>query len=127
GLRWRMLRALQLGMERVFFATGNDRFAGAAISPFTFSLMRAAERISADLYIAHYPAALPAAAKAARIHRAHYAYDAEDFHLGDWPDGPAHETRRRLLRAVESRYLPKCAYVTAASPGIADAYAEAYG
>ena len=50
----------------------------------------------ADLYIAHYPAALPAAAIAARRHGALYAFDAEDFHLGDWPDEPAHQSKRRL-------------------------------
>ena len=32
-----------------------------------------------------------------------------------------------MVRAIEGRYLRGCAYVTAASPGIADAYAEAYG
>ena len=31
------------------------------------------------------------------------------------------------MRAIERRYLSGCAYVTAASPGIADAYAETYG
>ena len=88
----------------------------------------AAKRVPADLYIAHYPAALPAAAIAARRHGALYAFDAEDFHLGDWPEGPgASSSKRRLIRAIEGRYLPGCAYVTAASPGIADAYAEAYG
>jgi glycosyltransferase involved in cell wall biosynthesis len=32
-----------------------------------------------------------------------------------------------MTHAIEGRYLPRCAYVTAAAPGIADAYAEAYG
>ena len=80
----------------------------------------------ADLYIAHYPAALPAAAIAAQRHGARYAFDAEDFHLGDTPDGPEYDAQRQMLRAIEGRYLPGCAYVTAASPGIADAYVEAY-
>jgi FkbM family methyltransferase len=70
---------------------------------------------------------LPAVAAAAALHGARYAYDAEDFHLGEWPDDPAFESERRLVRAVEERYLPGCAYVTAASPGIAEAYTEAYG
>ena len=55
-----------------------------------------------------------------------YAYDAEDFHLGDWPDDPAYDIERRLVRDIEARHLPGCAYVTAAAPGIAEAYAEAY-
>ena len=32
-----------------------------------------------------------------------------------------------MIRTIEARYLPGCAYVTAASPGIADAYVETYG
>lgn len=93
----------------------------------TPNLVAAARRVPADLYIAHYPAALPAAAIAARQCNARYAYDAEDYHLGDAAEGAGSERQRRLLRAVEGRYLPGCAYITAASPGIADAYVETYG
>ena len=90
-------------------------------------LVTAAKRLKADLYIAHLVAALPAAAIAAHLHGARYAFDAEDFHLGDVPDGPLHDPERRMTRAIESRYLPGCAYVTAASPGIADLYSKEYG
>ena len=90
-------------------------------------LIRAARRVRADLYIAHYPAALPAAALAARAHGGRYAFDAEDFHLGDFPEEPAFDFQRQLLRMIEGRYLPGCVFTTAASPGIADAYADAYG
>src|SRR4029077_6769642 len=98
-----------------------------AFSPFTGSLSAALKRQPADLYIAHYPAALPAAAKAAHLHRALYAFDAEDFHLGGGPEGPAHQRKRRMVRAIEASYVPSCAYVTAASPGIASAYVQTYG
>jgi glycosyltransferase involved in cell wall biosynthesis len=81
----------------------------------------------ADLYIAHYLPALSAAAIAARKHNARYAFDAEDFHLGDLPDETEHLTAKALIRHIESSYLPGAAYVTAASPLIADAYAETYG
>jgi glycosyltransferase involved in cell wall biosynthesis len=90
-------------------------------------LIRAARGVCADLYVAHYSAALPAAALAARTHAGRYAFDAEDFHLGDFSEGPAYEPQRQLLRCIESRYLRGCAYVTAASPGIAIAYSETYG
>ena len=80
-----------------------------------------------DLYIAHYPAALPAVATAARKYGTRYAYDAEDFHIGDWPDDAKYDGERRLVREIESRYLQGCAYVTAASPGIAEAYVDTYG
>lgn len=92
----------------------------------TPDLIAAATRVPADLYIAHYPAALPAAAAAARCHSARYAFDAEDFHLGDPPEGPQYDLQRRMTRKIEGRYLPGCAFVTAASPGIAKAYAAAY-
>jgi hypothetical protein len=93
----------------------------------TPDLVAAAKQNFADLFIAHYPAALPAAANAARKYNALYAYDVEDFHLGDPPEGLAYDAQRRVLRAIEARYLPGAAYVTAASPGIADAYVQAYG
>ena len=81
----------------------------------------------ADLYVAHYVAALPAAAAAAKRHRAIYAFDAEDFHLGDLPDAKVHAAEKRLIRNIESRYLPDCAYVTAASPGISGKLMSTYG
>jgi glycosyltransferase involved in cell wall biosynthesis len=126
-LVWKLRRAGQLCARRAYLMTGLGRSAEAAISAFTPPLRRAALATPANLYIAHYPAALPAVAAAARQHGARYAYDAEDFHLGDWPEDAAHDIERGLVRAVEGRYLPACAYVTAAAPGIADAYAEAYG
>ncbi len=98
--------------------------AGSAVSS---GLSRAAANIRADLYIAHYLPALPAAAHAAARNNAVYAFDAEDFHIGDLPDEPGASFDRRLIRTVEGRYLPGTAYISAASPGIAAAYAETYG
>ena len=40
---------------------------------------------------------------------------------------PEYNAQRGILCAIEGRYLPGCAYVTAASPGIAEAYVDAYG
>jgi glycosyltransferase involved in cell wall biosynthesis len=90
-------------------------------------LVSAAKRVKAELYIAHLVSALPAAGIAARLQRALYAFDAEDFHLGDVPDVPSYELERWITRSIEARYLPGCAYITAASPGIAEAYERAYG
>lgn len=123
---WRLRRVPQVAARTVYSALGLESVANMAFSPFTQALHGVASKIAADLYMAHYPAALPVAAAAARRHGARYAYDAEDFHLGDWPETPVYEIERRLVRAIESRYLPGAAYVTAASPGIADAYAQAY-
>ena len=99
----------------------------AAWHPIGPDLLEAARRTPADLYIAHYVAALPAAAHAAKLNGALYAFDAEDFHLGDLPDMPQHTFEKRLIRTIEGRYLPGCAFMTAASRGIADAYASTYG
>jgi len=125
--RWRWRRARQTMARVLFRSSGRETLAGAALSPLSGDLSARAARVPADLYIAHYVAALPAVARAARRHGARYAFDAEDFHPGDLPDLPEHEFEKRLIRAVEGRYLPRCAYMTAASPGIAEAYTEAYG
>ena len=127
--RSRVVQLVRQRLARVMVAAGVRRapIVLAAWHPIGPDLVRAALDVRADLYIAHYPAALPAAAIAAQRHQARYAFDAEDFHLGDTPDGPEYDVQRQMLRAIEGRYLPGCAYVTAASPGIADAYAEAYG
>ena len=112
--------AIKVGLEL-------DSIASAACHPIGPDLTSAALSVRADLYIAHYIAALPAAARAAGRYGAIYAFDAEDFHLGDLPNDPQHDFEKKLIRSVEARYLAGCAYVTAASPGIADAYVETYG
>ena len=91
------------------------------------ALMRRAPEIAADLYIAHYVAALPAAAAAARRHRALIGFDAEDFHSGEGTDAPDDEFRMRMIRTVERAILPSCVHMTAAAPLIGKAYAECYG
>jgi glycosyltransferase involved in cell wall biosynthesis len=98
----------------------------AAQHPISRDLIRAAKSVPADLYIAHYVAAIPAAARAAKAHGTKFAFDAEDFHLGDFPDRPEFDFERMLVRAIEEQYLPTCVYLTAASPGIAEAYSSTY-
>jgi len=124
---WWAERLRQEAAKRLFFIASNYRFAELGHSARVECLFRAAESAPADLYIAHYVAALPAAARAARRQDAQYAFDAEDFHLGDLPDAPQHRIEKRMIRAIEGRYLSGAAYVTAASPMIADAYTETYG
>jgi glycosyltransferase involved in cell wall biosynthesis len=111
-------------------ATGRGRigplWAGLASSPVAADLYLAASSYRAELYIAHYVAALPAAAHAAKRFGGLFAFDAEDFHLGDLPDSPENALEKRIINAVERRYLSRAAFVTAASPMIAEAYAETY-
>jgi len=126
-LQWRSRRVTQIAFRAAHAATGLASLSARAFSAYAAPLTAAALRTPADLYIAHYPPALPAAFAAARRYGARYAFDAEDFHLGDWPDDAAYDRERRLLGSIERQALPHCAYVTASSPMIADAYAEAYG
>lgn len=93
----------------------------------TPELGRRATALPAHLYIAHNLGALPAAAAAARRHNARLGFDAEDFHRGELREVPETASQRALVAAVEERYLPHCDYVTAASDGIAEAYAAAVG
>lgn len=81
----------------------------------------------ADLYIAHNLQALPVAVIAARKHHAKVGFDAEDFHSGMLPFRAPPSITDRLTEFFESLYLSKCDYITASSPGIAEAYAATYG
>ena len=82
--------------------------------------------VIADLYIAHYVAALPAAGAAAERHGALLGFDAEDFHSGEGTEGPGESLRMAMVRVVEGTWLPRCAHLTAAAPLIGDAYAALY-
>lgn len=124
--KWRLYRLFQIAMRKSFEMTRIRCLANFAFSAFTLPLINAARKVAADIYIAHYPAALPAAALAAKWNGAKFAYDAEDFHLGDWIDAPQYDYDRLLVRSIEGQYLPNCSSITAAAPGIADAYVEAY-
>ena len=90
-------------------------------------LARLASTRPADLYVAHNLAALPAAAAAARRNGARLGFDAEDYHRGELLDTPANARTLRVTRRVEEAFIPCCDYVTAASDGIAEAYAGALG
>lgn len=89
-------------------------------------LQRAAERIKADLYIAHNLGALPAAWGAARRHGAKLGFDAEDFHSGMSPHAATRSAETLLTKRFEKQILPQCDYVTAAAPLIAQRYSAKY-
>lgn len=89
-------------------------------------LQSAAERVKADLYIAHNMGALPAARAAARRHGAKLGFDAEDFHSGMSPQAGTRSVEAQLAEHFERQILPCCDYVTAAAPLIAERYAVRY-
>jgi glycosyltransferase involved in cell wall biosynthesis len=123
----RIVQIVRQRAARALFAAGacTPAIADAAAHPAAPDIAAAAARIPADLYIAHYIAALPAAARASRIHGGAYAFDAEDFHTGEAPDGVTGDNP--MIEMVERAFLPGTAWMTADSPGVADAYAETYG
>jgi len=96
------------------------------LSRTTCELIQLAKKIPADLYIAHNLGALPAAVAAAKKHAAKAGFDAEDFH-SDMVRAAERTQVDDLAAEVEAAFLPQCAYVTAASPAMAQAYAEKYG
>lgn len=124
---WYPLRSVQVVLEWFAWRLRSRSLMRFVASPFTLPLAAAALKEKADLYIAHYPASLPAAAIAARFYGGHLAYDAEDFHLGDFAEAPEFERYRFGVRSIEGGYLSRCSFVTAASPMIASAVAGAYG
>src|SRR5438105_12343391 len=65
------------------------------------ALSQAARATQADLYIAHYVAALPGAAAAARHNGGMLGFDAEDFHSGEGTGGPEEDFRMAMVRKVE--------------------------
>lgn len=87
-------------------------------------LRRAAKSTPADLYIAHGLGALPAAGSAGEEHGACVGFDAEDFHSAERAQRP---DLSALAEAIERMHLPRCDYITASSPSIAEAYAAKYG
>jgi glycosyltransferase involved in cell wall biosynthesis len=122
------LRSRQLCAKKAFACgLGYAKVAQWALSSSTSSLTRAAVAQPADLYIAHYLDALPAAALAARTHSAKLGFDAEDDHLGELSETPENLVELAIRRQIEADFLPDCQHLTASSPGIARVYRERHG
>ncbi len=124
-----LARRMRQELAKKAFGSGmrSVRVAVWAQSPISERLARAAAAEPADLYIAHYLAALPAAAAAAHHHGAKLGFDAEDDHVGELEDTPENQLDIGIRQRIEAHFLPQCQHVTAASPGIARAYRERYG
>jgi hypothetical protein len=56
-----------------------------------------------------------------------FALDLEDFHTGEYADGPPTRLANTFTAAVERGVLKQATLLTAGSKGIADAYRERYG
>jgi glycosyltransferase involved in cell wall biosynthesis len=95
-----------------------------AFSRYCRQLAKLALSRQEDLFIAHNLEALPAAFHAARSQGAKLGFDAEDYHRGEFDESPRTEWQRVLVARIEQKYMPQCDYVSAASPGIAETYAQ---
>ena len=126
GVTARLAAALAKLLDAAGIAVPVGVAACSARAPVT-ALMRRTRDVPADLYIAHYVAALPAAAMAARQNGALLGFDAEDFHSGEGTGAPGDAFRMRMIEIVERAALPACTHVTAAAPLIGKAYAARYG
>jgi len=126
GIVARMAAALAQALSAVGIAVPVGVAARSARTPVA-ALMRRCSKMRADLYIAHYVAALPAAAVAARLHGALFGFDAEDFHSGEGTGASGDAFRMKMIGIVEQAVLPSCSHMTAAAPLIGKAYAARYG
>lgn len=89
----------------------------------SFYLWRFAKKYKADLYIAHYLGALPAAIKASKKNNAAIIFDAEDFHRGEESYYPG---QIKDVIELEDKLLPMVNVITGASPRISKFYKALY-
>ncbi|RFZ95605.1 hypothetical protein D0C36_08835 [Mucilaginibacter conchicola] len=88
-------------------------------------LMRAAAKQTADLYIGHNLAALPATIKAAKKQKQPCGFDAEDLHRYEVSSDPNHPDV--ILKSfIEDKYLPQLDYLTVSSQPIGSAYQQLF-
>jgi glycosyltransferase involved in cell wall biosynthesis len=107
------MRARRRLASAAFNRRSYTRFAEWGASAAAGELRKLAISESADWFIAHTQAALPAAAMAAQFWKAQLAVDCEDLLTArDSVDG-------RMVRVIEKAYLPLCRYVSVPSPAIA--------
>lgn len=99
------------------------RFRTSRLTRTSRALTGAARSRSADLFIAHNLGALPAAVLAAQHHNSVAAFDAEDYHYGEFSSD---SWEANLTRHVEDVWIPQCDATWSASPFIASAYQERF-
>lgn len=117
------------GLSRRWIESGKCNFPSLrkwALSRVTPELEKEAKKIKADLYIAHTLAALPAAVSVAKKYNAYVGFDAEDYYSGMDKSGEDSSIINKVYQYFEQEYMPKCDYITTASPQIAEAYLNKY-
>lgn len=89
----------------------------------SFGLWLTSHQYSADLYIAHYLGALPAAIRAGKKRGVPVIFDAEDFHRGE---KAYYGEQEQDVIALENELLPRVNAITTASPLINAEYKKYY-
>lgn len=89
------------------------------------ALIDATLKIKADLYIAHHPTVLAAAALAAKKYNAKYVYDIEDA-FPFIKDNSYINNPEQSLFNIEKKYINDAVFTTAASPLYSDLYQGIY-
>lgn len=123
GLRFRVAQTMVkgLGPRRAPIA-----IAGHAYGRVHAELLRLATAEPAD-FLYGGGGALASTHLAAKRLGAPYALDLEDFHSAEQNDSPPARLAHALAERIERAVLPRAAFLTAASPAIARAYADTYG
>ena len=105
--------------------SGNKWLAEWAIARSGPFISGIAAKQSADLYIGHNLAALPATINAARKQKKPCGFDAEDFHRYEVSSDPRHADV--LLKSyIENKYLPELDYLTVSSQPIGESYSKLF-
>jgi hypothetical protein len=123
GLRRLARKGLQVVGPRKLGVSAAELF----VTPGLPAVIEAAVRTKADLYHAHCLGGLPAAAAASRRTGKPFSFDVEDFHEEESDAVLSNRTERAAVARLMAQHLPNAAFVTAASPFIAEACAERYG
>ena len=135
AIRWhdsegRNLRLRSGLRQRTFklFSTITDEslFPERGYSRLFRELFLEATKTRSELFIAHNPQALPVAAEAAKHFEVDFAFDSEDLHTGEFSIAKQRSQSHRLLKHLETKYLPQCVYVSCASDGINQALVNRY-
>ncbi|WP_419788620.1 hypothetical protein [Mucilaginibacter sp. SP1R1] len=87
--------------------------------------LKRAKLFRADLYFGHNLGALPIAVKAAQYTNAKCGFDAEDFHRNEISNDP-NNVDVILKMLIEEKYIPLTDFINAASPLIAEKYANLF-
>lgn len=116
-------RAARSSVLSSFKSDTVDLIGSSRVAP---ELRVAALHTPADLYIAHYPAALPAAASAAAKFGVKFGYDLEDLYVAEDASSASASSSNDRISRIEDRHIRDCAYVTASSPDIARTYGNLY-